>query len=499
MSPLTHTLAMVTAYWSLVYAAHKLLQLCPPLNLRYMQCQERLGLRTTFAYMRCYTKVFNGVFKNCGLCCHRKIARGWFNLGIIIGLGLMLLSLFVLSFSLVQTLFGRSGGEGGERGGQILTPIMPGVNLPWNQLVYYFVTLLLCGVVHEVGHALAAVVEQVRINGFGLFILFLYPGAFVDLHSDHLAVISPTRQLRIYCAGVWHNVVLVGVAILFFFSFPYLLMPFYTSGHGAIVVGVASGSALEGKASLGTSVIQVNSCPVTSKLYWRTCLDDIGGHAQKGYCISKDFLSQYKLHPLNDTREEEDGGRDCCNHNEKESHLCFSLSFHKRSQTSVINRFVCLRARGVVSDDKTCVTNDDCSAVQSNSLCITPTISSNSYLIKIRHTGPGDPILYLGGLEQLKHSLILSDYHPSHSSLPLWLPGSIETLCIYVASISGALAVLNIIPAYTLDGHWALTALLEYLMPENAYRTKIINIILLIGSSLLVCNVLSAIWILMNW
>lgn len=38
--------------------------------------------------------------------------------------------------------------------------------------------------------------EQVRVNGFGIFIMFIFPGAYVDLCSDHLMIISPLRQLR---------------------------------------------------------------------------------------------------------------------------------------------------------------------------------------------------------------------------------------------------------------------------------------------------------------
>ena len=34
---------------------------------------------------------------------------------------------------------------------------MPGVNLPMSQIYYYLLTLLVCGVLHEVGHAIAAV------------------------------------------------------------------------------------------------------------------------------------------------------------------------------------------------------------------------------------------------------------------------------------------------------------------------------------------------------
>ncbi len=34
---------------------------------------------------------------------------------------------------------------------------MPGVNLPMSQIYYYLLTLFVCGVLHEVGHAVAAV------------------------------------------------------------------------------------------------------------------------------------------------------------------------------------------------------------------------------------------------------------------------------------------------------------------------------------------------------
>jgi len=34
---------------------------------------------------------------------------------------------------------------------------MPGVNLPMNQISYYLLTLLVCGILHELGHAIAAV------------------------------------------------------------------------------------------------------------------------------------------------------------------------------------------------------------------------------------------------------------------------------------------------------------------------------------------------------
>jgi len=34
---------------------------------------------------------------------------------------------------------------------------MPGVNVPWSQVLYYLITLTISGVFHEFGHAISAV------------------------------------------------------------------------------------------------------------------------------------------------------------------------------------------------------------------------------------------------------------------------------------------------------------------------------------------------------
>lgn len=80
---------------------------------------------------------------------------------------------------------------------------------------HFFLALLICTVFHEFGHAVAAAAyesqfillismeffvlffrEQIRVNGCGYFLFFLYPGAYVDLHQEQLQMISAVRQLR---------------------------------------------------------------------------------------------------------------------------------------------------------------------------------------------------------------------------------------------------------------------------------------------------------------
>ena len=112
--------------------------------------------------------------------------------------------------------------------------------MPSDQTAYYLITLFLCGIFHEFGHAIAASREQVRVNGFGIFLMFIFPGAYVDLCSDHLMILSPLRQLRIFCAGVWHNLILVFMALACLQVHPLMVRAlFYRKAHVAHILKVS--------------------------------------------------------------------------------------------------------------------------------------------------------------------------------------------------------------------------------------------------------------------
>lgn len=109
---------------------------------------------------------------------------------------------------------------------------MPGVNLPLNHLGFYILTLLMCVFLHEAGHAMAAIRERVRLHGFGVFVFGFYPGAYVDLNTSDLQTLTPFSQLRVYCAGVWHNAIIALFSVLIFYMLPFLLSPIYHFGTG---------------------------------------------------------------------------------------------------------------------------------------------------------------------------------------------------------------------------------------------------------------------------
>ncbi|KAH7695467.1 Protein Y56A3A.2, partial [Aphelenchoides avenae] len=67
-----------------------------------------------------------------------------------------------------------------------ITPVIPGVNIPWSHLPLFMFVLVIAGAVHELGHAVAALSANVRLNGFGVFLFAVYPGAFTEIETDEL-------------------------------------------------------------------------------------------------------------------------------------------------------------------------------------------------------------------------------------------------------------------------------------------------------------------------
>ena len=73
----------------------------------------------------------------------------------------------------------------------------------------------------------------------GFAALFVLPAAFVDLPTDNVLTLPPLRQIKIYCAGVWHNIVLSGFAFMLLLMLPYLVVPLFNSGSGIYIYGTS--------------------------------------------------------------------------------------------------------------------------------------------------------------------------------------------------------------------------------------------------------------------
>jgi len=77
--------------------------------------------------------------------------------------------------------------------------------------------------------------EDVHIDGIGLTIVLIVPVVSVHLNTQQYDSLPPKRQLRITCAGIWHNFVLTIAAMFLLILLPFLLYPFFDTGTGVAV------------------------------------------------------------------------------------------------------------------------------------------------------------------------------------------------------------------------------------------------------------------------
>ncbi|NXJ03520.1 MBTP2 protease, partial [Odontophorus gujanensis] len=495
------------------------LQSSSSLKASYEDWLVNYGLSVSPFHMRWQTALFNRQFYNWGRWKPRFLYL-WFSMGMVFGIVAMFGSVILLGKTLIQTLAQmlteaptaqndrmlqvvvsvlKSSSEGCElmltiflmRYSILKSSHVPGVNLPVSQLSYFFSAILISGVIHEVGHGVAAIREQVRFNGFGIFIFIVYPGAFVDLFTTHLQLISPVQQLRIFCAGVWHNFVLGVVSFMVLFLLPAILFPFYYTGVGALVTEVAEDSPANGPRGLfvGDIVTSLQDCPIYGVEDWNSCLGDISQKSQIGYCINAATLQQLSF-PARVYRRL-DGTVECCSNNSL-TDICFSYSTNLDS-----HRYACLPARKVIEASKVCRTNADCQKDFVPSFCVTPSLENQTRLIRVKHP-PHMDMLFVGHPTHLQYTVSLSSFVPRHNFLSIDLPVVIETFCKYLISLSGALAVINAVPCFALDGQWILNSFLEAtlssLIVEKQNRELVGFLILLAGSTLLAANVALGLW-----
>ncbi|XP_032142007.1 membrane-bound transcription factor site-2 protease isoform X3 [Sapajus apella] len=394
---------VVVGGWTVVYLTDLVLKSSVYFKHSYEDWLENNGLSISPFHIRWQTAVFNRAFYSWG----RRKARmlyQWFNFGMVFGVIAMFSSFFLLGKTLMQTLAqmmadspssysssSSSTSSSSLHNEQVLQVVVPGINLPVNQLTYFFAAVLVSGVVHEIGHGIAAIREQVRFNGFGIFLFIIYPGAFVDLFTTHLQLISPVQQLRIFCAA-----------------------------------------------------------------YKRL-----------------------------------DGSTECCN-NHSLTDVCFSYrnNFNKRLHT-------CLPARKAVEATQVCRTNKDCEKSSSSNFCIIPSLETHTRLIKVKHP-PQIDMLYVGHPLHLHYTVSITSFIPRFNFLSIDLPVVVETFVKYLISLSGALAIVNAVPCFALDGQWILNSFLDATLTsvigDNDVKDLIGFFILLGGSVLLAANVTLGLW-----
>ncbi|KAJ3040541.1 Membrane-bound transcription factor site-2 protease, partial [Rhizoclosmatium hyalinum] len=147
--------------------------------------------------------------------------------------------------------------------------------------------------------------EQVQMQAAGVFIWFIYPGAFVDLDDTALKFISPWAKLKIVCAGVWHNAVFAITSLAILMTLPSWIGWVYRDlrsihngsawNGGVVVLDVEKQSPLHTNLPVGSIIMAVNEVQISFGVNdWDTGLAkalETSASVRQGYCIDKEVIS----------------------------------------------------------------------------------------------------------------------------------------------------------------------------------------------------------------
>lgn len=463
---------LIFIFWSVFYSIHSCLIDRTYTSARYAKFLSKNGFSVNIFQLKWYTVRCNRSFIKLSNI-RPKFLKIWFNCGAFIGIIGQFLACFFLMYTLYDSFFDQKK----PLKEQILVPVLPGVNLPANQTIYYFLALFICGIVHEFGHAIAASREQVRVNGFGVFIMFIFPGAYVDLCSDHLQIISPIRQLRIFCGGVWHNLVLVLAAVLIIQAHPYFLQTFFNKN--AYVASINQNSPLQSLINTNSIISNIDTCKVKNRLTYYECLLQLesANHKRTGYCMPLPEILQMSSNF--GTRKNRDPDlNECCSSNITTSSFCFKWENSKNKILNEISQnkrhFSCLPARHV-TNKATCLSNIDCmknADAKLKVICVKPISDNSTKLVKIMHN-EGGPVLYVGSINELIYSIQIDDFRPKFRFIPNFFNSQLLLLLKYIVAFSGAIGLLNLVPCFALDGQYILAASLHLISQRNSPKNFI--------------------------
>lgn len=597
---LTTAISCFLAFWSLLFLADFYLRVY--VNW-YVDFANRIGLTVSFFQVRFYTNRFHQslLYQPLAVASPKRfslisrVVSAWFTLGataslicfcgVTIYLTKLLWCIFaewmpnfaysreqlvpqVLHLNQVDGTSIVSRAQRFSENEVGLTPVIPGLNVPWGHVPLFLFVLAIVGIIHEMGHALAAVDANVPVSGFGIFLFAVYPGAFTEIETEALGRSTSAQKMRIFGAGIWHNLVLAFLGYLVFLGGPYCLSPLYVRNSGVLVRDVDSRSGLSGTGGLRKNhiVYAVNGCGVKNSVDWYDCVNEIKT-SKYGYCIPDEEI----LPSIATKVEPYDSEIHCCSEfsNVSLSHLCFhfknetvlskgnislrgllpnrgvslapnlaeSLGLKSRSKrslklhgitpdiandgharqtkyrnnpinfnflqesvkkmTAVENKtrsehYACLAARPV-TDHSTCITSTDCkrSLSPKKSTCIFPALFNGTSLIRFYIGNSSKPILFIGSADELVYFVKLSDHVPLYFFAFPWLPYAVELFAKYLITFSLAIALLNAVPCYGLDGQFISTTIVDSLFVNWSHKQRVAIKCLLLyyGVSVLAGNV----------
>lgn len=421
----------------------------------------------------------------------------------------------------------NSAASAAQSSGLGIELMLPGVNLPLDEIGYYVGALAVCTVLHELGHAAAAVLVDVPITAFGFQLFAVFPMAYTELASEKLYTLRLWHKLRVLCAGIWHNMLLAAAAWTMLTALGVLLLPWFTIGDGVIVTHVQRNSLLSGERGLQVNDVVrfVNGCAVRDRDAWYACLWRTI-REPPAYCVDSDYILQHDESVPAAFRVGTGANHnlvECCNPSSP-MNVCFehAADDELNNELAEIPQHVCLHARRAIEKSRgfcgahaaeqearssnNLVSGSPLAAAHCvDSFCLRPQLGNGTTILQIvrdrRHasaSAAGGDMLYIGHPADISRTVRVSEFVPKVRWLRPGLADGLARLLRYVVVFSLGLAVVNVLPCYAFDGQHIVSALVQHgllrAVPDRARREWIAFGVTTLGTVAFGATLVRVIW-----
>ncbi|KAF8602739.1 hypothetical protein BDV93DRAFT_557216 [Ceratobasidium sp. AG-I] len=382
-----------------------------------------------------------------------------------------------------------SSSEGSTLGstGLAVQPIIPGVTVPLSHMPVLLMALLVSQVIHEAGHALASIPEDVPVLSVGLGLTVCLPSAFVSLGSAAFDRLSSLSRMRIATAGAYHNIVLwLLIAFLGWSGLGQFLSQGWTGWGtpfglyktiddvGVSIKSVEFDSDLSQYLYPGDIITRIEDTVLaqaqllsqrrTPLQLWHDLLlhhhhnVTIEDLPDMGWCVDKKW---YEAQPT-----------DCCSNPSSSPLVCFTPSSSKLTSAGT-----CLDPFKIYNPPETpmalvhgrcataCITAGTAVAEdEPEQVCIR---AKGVTRIGVVRNGKEETVLWNGPSEEIWEQVSVDEIVPRYWFIPLGLPELCALFISYTSTITLSLFFLNLLPIRHLDGAQVLSALLDILAPPS--------------------------------
>ncbi|MBS7611812.1 site-2 protease family protein [Candidatus Bathyarchaeota archaeon] len=210
-------LAFISLFWLAVYIIAKTLKL------------DKKNLYVKPFIIIYKTAKFNKLLENMSSK-YKESWRYYSTLSVFLAFGLLLFSTYTLTGNIFKLLVKSEEAVG-------LVPILPGVTIGFEPLLYILPAILIGLTTHEIMHGVVAKLENIPIESSGILVAFLIFGGFVEPNEEAFRKSESISKFRILSSGPSANLTVAFITLI-------LLNVLFQQPQGLLVYSVSPDSPL---------------------------------------------------------------------------------------------------------------------------------------------------------------------------------------------------------------------------------------------------------------